>query len=88
MRPAGLPVRELPCICLNSETNITVTAGGTDYEAAKAGTQNAEQYYKQGVCGMLAWGLDVFYFEAFDETWKPDSTGESRSPFLAYLSQC
>ena len=26
---------------------------------------------------MLTWGLDVFYFEAFDETWKPDSVGDN-----------
>jgi glucan 1,3-beta-glucosidase len=26
---------------------------------------------------MLEWGVDVFYFEAFDEPWKPDSVGDS-----------
>jgi glucan 1,3-beta-glucosidase len=29
---------------------------------------------------MLKWGIDVFYFEAFDETWKPDSTGDNGEP--------
>jgi glucan 1,3-beta-glucosidase len=24
---------------------------------------------------MLAWGFNVFYFEAFDEPWKPDAIG-------------
>jgi glucan 1,3-beta-glucosidase len=26
---------------------------------------------------MLAWGVDAFYFEAFDESWKPDSVGDN-----------
>ncbi len=25
---------------------------------------------------MLAWGVNVFSFEAFDEPWKPKSTGQ------------
>lgn len=54
--------------------------GGSDYEAAKAGTQNAETYWKTGVCGMLAWGVDLFYFEAYDESWKPDSVGDNGQP--------
>lgn len=54
--------------------------GGTDYEAAKAGTKNAETFWKKGVCGMLDWGVDLFYFEAFDESWKPDSTGDNGQP--------
>jgi glucan 1,3-beta-glucosidase len=54
--------------------------GGSDYGAAKAGTNNAMQYYKNSVCPMLTWGIDVFYFEAFDETWKPKSTGDNGEP--------
>lgn len=57
-------------------TNWTID-GGSDYGPAKAGTKNAEQYYKEAVCGMLEWGVDVFYFEAFDETWKPKSVGDN-----------
>lgn len=26
---------------------------------------------------MLDWGVDVFYFEAFDEPWKPASVGDN-----------
>lgn len=26
---------------------------------------------------MLAWGVDAFYFEAFDEPWKPKSIGDN-----------
>lgn len=29
---------------------------------------------------MLDWGVDVFYFEAFDEPWKPNSVGADGSP--------
>lgn len=43
------------------------TDGGTDYDAATAGTSNAATLYSQGVCGLLDWGVNVFYFEAFDE---------------------
>ena len=50
----------------NGETGWP-TDGGSDYGAAKASTQNAATFYSQGVCGMLDWGISVFYFEAFDE---------------------
>jgi glucan 1,3-beta-glucosidase len=45
-----------------------------------AGTDNAEKFWKTGVCGMLAWGVDLFYFEAYDESWKPDSVGDNGKP--------
>ncbi|KAJ5938099.1 Glucan 1-3-beta-glucosidase [Penicillium verhagenii] len=61
---------------INGETGWP-TDGGTDYEAAIAGTANAETFWQTGVCGMLAWGVDLFYFEAFDESWKPDSIGDN-----------
>lgn len=61
---------------INGETGWP-TDGGSDYEAAKAGTQNAETFWKTGVCGMLAWGVDLFYFEAYDESWKPNSVGDN-----------
>lgn len=51
--------------------------GGTDYEQAKAGTQNARTFYKDGYCALLKWGVDAFYFEAFDEPFKPDSIGDN-----------
>jgi Exo-beta-1,3-glucanase len=28
---------------------------------------------------MLAWNVDVFYFEAYDEPWKPKSVGDDGS---------
>ncbi|MCJ1254302.1 glycoside hydrolase 3 protein [Lignoscripta atroalba] len=51
--------------------------GGSDYEAATASTENTETFYKQGVCAALNWGYNVFYFEAFDEPWKPASVGDT-----------
>lgn len=42
-----------------------------------AGTQNAATFFQQGVCAALAWGFNVFYFEAFDEPSKPPSIGKS-----------
>jgi glucan 1,3-beta-glucosidase len=41
--------------------------GGSDFGAAKAGTSLAADYYKKAVCGLLDWGVNAFYFEAFDE---------------------
>ncbi|KAF2717584.1 glycoside hydrolase family 17 protein [Polychaeton citri CBS 116435] len=60
----------------NGETGWP-TDGGSDYADAKAGTKNAINYYQQAVCGLLEWGVNVFYFEAFDEPWKPVSVGDN-----------
>jgi glucan 1,3-beta-glucosidase len=54
----------------NGETGWP-TDGGSDYKAAKAGTSNAVAFYKNAVCAMLEWGVNVFYFEAFDEPQVP-----------------
>jgi len=51
--------------------------GGSDFGAAKAGTSNAASYYSEAVCGLLDWGVNAFYFEAFDEPWKPVSKGDN-----------
>ena len=59
----------------NGETGWP-TNGGTDYEAATAGTDLAARYYSESVCGMLDWGVNVFYFEAFDEPWKVEDEGD------------
>ncbi|RAL10400.1 1,3-beta-glucanosyltransferase Bgt1 [Aspergillus homomorphus CBS 101889] len=61
----------------NGETGWP-TDGGSNYGShSVAGTKNAEQFYQTSVCPMLASGVDVFYFEAFDETWKPNSVGDN-----------
>lgn len=59
----------------NGETGWP-TDGGSNYGAAIASTDNAVTYWKSAVCGILNWGVNVFYFEAFDEPNKPDSIGQ------------
>lgn len=49
--------------------------GGTKYQNAEPGLENAKRFYREGVCGMIGKGDNVFAFEAFDEAWKPVSTG-------------
>jgi len=49
--------------------------GGSDAGAAIASTSNEATYWKSAVCGMLAWGVDLFWFEAFDEPLKADAIG-------------
>lgn len=52
------------------------TDGGSNYGAAIASTATAAEFYQQGFCGLLDWGVSAFYFEAFDEPWKPNSVGQ------------
>lgn len=60
----------------NGETGWP-TAEGTDYDEAKGGLSNAEHFYQHGFCSLLDWGYNAFYFEAFDEPWKPASVGDN-----------
>lgn len=53
------------------------STGGTDYEDAKAGTENAATNWKTSICPALTMNQNVFVFEAFDEPWKPDSKGDN-----------
>jgi len=52
---------------------------GDNYEQAVPGTDSAKTFWQKGVCGILDWGVNVFFFEAFDETWKPVSVGQDGS---------
>ncbi|KAL7275204.1 glycoside hydrolase 3 protein [Rhizina undulata] len=45
--------------------------GGANYGDAVPSVANAAQYWKESICAMTAWDVNVFVFEAFDETWKP-----------------
>ncbi|KAI4152228.1 MAG: hypothetical protein LQ341_000749 [Variospora aurantia] len=56
---------------------IEIWNGGSNHGNAEASTLNEEAFFKTGVCAALAWGINVFYFEAFDESWKPKSTGKN-----------
>ncbi|KAL8729902.1 MAG: hypothetical protein Q9166_004459 [cf. Caloplaca sp. 2 TL-2023] len=69
---AGLNTVEI----MNGETGWPGD-GGSKYGAAEPSNKNEETFFKTGVCAALAWGIDVFYFEAFDESWKPKSTGDT-----------
>lgn len=44
--------------------------GGSNYGNAVAGTASAQTYFDQAVCRALQEGIDVFWFEAFDESGK------------------
>ena len=65
---------------MQSDSMLICHAGGTNYGAATAGTKEAYYFWKQGVCAALDWNISVFYFEAFDEPWKPASTGTDGQP--------
>lgn len=63
----------------NGETGWP-TAVGTDFDQAKGGLENAENFYRKGFCALVDWGYNAFYFEAFDEPWKPESVGDNGKP--------
>lgn len=50
---------------------------GTNFESAYPSVENAKQFWQEGICGIRAWGINVIAFEAFDEDWKPDTSGIS-----------
>lgn len=60
----------------NGETGWPTTAGAS-YGLAVDGVNEAYTFFKQGVCALLGWNKNVFYFEAFDEPWKQPSIGLS-----------
>jgi len=43
---------------------------GADFEGAKPSLETAAAFYKDAICGILNWGINVFVFEAFDEQHK------------------
>ncbi|CAI2016490.1 hypothetical protein SEUBUCD646_0G05240 [Saccharomyces eubayanus] len=65
-------------------TDITFWVGetgwpteGTNFESSYPSVDNAKQFWKEGICSMRAWGINVIVFEAFDEDWKPNTSGTS-----------
>jgi len=52
---------------------------GDNYQQATPGLSSAKTFWQKGVCGILDWGVNVFFFEAFDEAWKPVSVGQDGS---------
>ena len=61
--------------------SLTSRLGGSNYHDPKmqgtavASTKNAQYFFSNGVCAALDWNFNVFYFEAFQEPWKPNSIG-------------
>lgn len=50
---------------------------GSNFENAYPGVDNAKQYWREAICAIRKWGVNVCVFEAFDEAWKPDTSGIS-----------
>lgn len=50
---------------------------GTSFEDSEPSVENAKNYWKDAICAIRAWGVNVCVFEAFDEAWKPDTSGTS-----------
>ncbi|KAH3899007.1 probable Glucan 1,3-beta-glucosidase [Saccharomycodes ludwigii] len=50
---------------------------GTNFESSYPTVANANQFWQEGICAIRAWGVNVIVFEAFDESWKPDTSGTS-----------
>lgn len=65
-------------------TDITFWVGetgwptsGTNYDDSYPSVDNAAAYWQDAVCAIRGWGINVIVFEAFDESWKPDTSGTS-----------
>lgn len=50
---------------------------GTAFEDSQPSVSNAKTYWQEAICAMRGWGVNVAVFEAFDEAWKPDTSGTS-----------
>ncbi|QFZ29703.1 putative glucan 1,3-beta-glucosidase [Clavispora lusitaniae] len=50
---------------------------GTNYESSYPSVDDAKQFWKEAICAIRAWGINVCVFEAFDEAWKPNTSGTS-----------
>jgi len=49
---------------------------GDVYQNAEPTVAHAEKFYRESICGIIAWGVNVFVFEAFDEPGKEGAIGE------------
>lgn len=52
------------------------TDGGA-FGDSQPGLKQAAQFWQEGICAIRAWGINTLVFEAFDETWKPDTKGDN-----------
>lgn len=53
---------------------------GSNFGASVPSVENAKTFWKEGICAMRGWGINTFVFEAFDESWKPETSGSSVEP--------
>lgn len=49
--------------------------GGGSFQASIPSTENAQHFWKSAICAIRAWGINTLVFEAYDESWKPDTSG-------------
>lgn len=54
---------------------------GSNYGSSVPSVDNAKTFWKEGICAMRGWGVNTFVFEAFDESWKPETSGSSVEPY-------
>ncbi|CCE82795.1 Piso0_002542 [Millerozyma farinosa CBS 7064] len=64
------------------QTDITFYVGetgwpsqGSNYESSQPSVDNASNFWQDAICALRAWGVNVAVFEAFDEAWKPETSG-------------
>lgn len=65
-------------------TDITFWVGetgwpteGTAFESSQPSVANAKTFWGDAICAIRGWGINVIVFEAFDEAWKPNTSGTS-----------
>lgn len=51
---------------------------GAKFEVSVPSVENAAAYWKDAICGMLNWGVNVFVFELFDEPHKESAAVEGK----------
>lgn len=51
---------------------------GASFENAVPSVENAAAYWKDAICGLLKWGVNVFVFEVFDESFKESAQIEGK----------
>lgn len=48
---------------------------GSNFEVSEPSVENAANFWQKAVCAIRAWGINTLVFEAYDESWKPDTSG-------------
>ena len=78
-QPTNSPIEALDRVqTIKGNNNFQFWVGETNWPTAGAkfgdavpSNDNAAIFWKESVCAMLHWGVNVFVFSAFDEEWKP-----------------